>query len=193
MSIRHTRQIIWVFVSLLQGLDDDGRSTAATIADASATNLALLLLEHTKKSSCDPGAGSTKCVTESDSTSVKVDLILCDTKDLHVGQRNNTEGLVDLEGVDGGEVHLGVLQSLGHGQGRSSGELGGVLLSITPAKNLANGLKTVLLDSLFRGENNGSGAIGKWRGVGSSNGTVLLERRTERAGLCLVELWLVSN
>lgn len=100
-------------------------------------------------------------MTESHSTSVKVDLVLLDAENLHVGQSNNAESLVDLESIDRGDVNLGVLQSLGHGQGRGGGELGGVLLSITPAENLANGLETVLLDSLLGSENKGSSAIGK--------------------------------
>jgi hypothetical protein len=155
------RQIIWVFVSLLQRLDNDGRSTATTIADTSAANLALLLLEHTEKGGCDPGTRCTKCVTKSNGTSVKVDLVFADAQDLHVRQGNDTEGFVDLESINGGELDLGVLQSLGHGQSGGSGELGGVLLSVTPAKDLANGLQSVLLDSFFRGENKGGSTIGE--------------------------------
>lgn len=77
-------QIIWVFVLLLQRLDDNGRGTASAIADTSAANLALLLLEHTEQSGCNPCARGTKGVTESNGTSVKVDLVLADAEDLHV-------------------------------------------------------------------------------------------------------------
>lgn len=132
-------------------------------------------------------------MTESHRTSVEVDLVLLDTEDLHVGQRNNAESLVDLESVNVGNVNLGVLQGLGHGQGGGSSELGGVLLSITPAKDLANGLEAVLLDSLLRSEDKGSGAIREGRGVGGGDGTVLLEGRAECAGLGLVELCFVSD
>ena len=127
-------------------------------------------------------------MAESNSTSVKVDLILADAKELHVGQRNNAESLVDLERIDVFNVNLGVLQGLGHGQSRSCSELGGVLLSITPAKDLANGLQAMLLDGLFGGQNKGGSTIRKRRCVGGGNGTILLERRAERASLRLVEL-----
>lgn len=132
-------------------------------------------------------------MTESHSTSVEVDLVLLDTEDLHVGQRNNAESLIDLESVNLGDVNLGVLEGLGHGKGGGSGELGGVLLSVTPAKDLANGLEAVLLDSLLRSENKGSGAIREGRGVGGGDGTVLLEGGAECAGLGLVELCFVSD
>jgi hypothetical protein len=81
-----------------------------------------------------------------------------------------------------------VLQRLGHGQSRGSGELGGVLLSIAPTKDLADGLQAVLLDSLLGSEDKGSSSVRERRGVGSGNGTVLLERGTKCAGLGLVEL-----
>ena len=132
-------------------------------------------------------------MTESHSASVEVDLILLDIEDLHVGQSDNAESLVDLESIDGGDLDLGVLQSLGHSQSGSSGEVGRAVLSITPAKDLADGLQTVLLDSLFRGEDKGGGAIGKRRSVGGGDGTILLEGRAECAGLGLVELGFVSN
>ena len=52
-----------------------------------------------------------------------------------------------------------MLQSLGHGERRGGGELGGVLLSVTPAEDLSNGLEAVLLDSLLRGQDESSSAI----------------------------------
>ena len=121
-------------------------------------------------------------------TAVEVDLVLIDTQDLHVGKRDNAEGLVDLESINGRKLDLGVLQSLGHGESGRGGELGGVLLSITPAKDLANGLQAMLLDGLFGGQNKGGSTIRKRRCVGGGNGTILLERRAERASLRLVEL-----
>lgn len=193
LSIRNMHQSFGVLVPLLQRLDNNGRSTASTVADTSAANLALLLLEHTKKGGCDPGTRGAKGVTESHSTSVEIDLVFLNTEDLHVGQRNNAESLVDLESVNVGNVNLGVPQGLGHGQGGGGGELRGVLLSITPAKDLANGLEAVLLDSLLGSENKGSSAIREGRGVGGGDGTILLERRAESAGLGLIELYLVSD
>lgn len=98
-------------------------------------------------------------MADGDGTTVQVDLVFFNTKDLHVGEGNDTEGLVDLESVDSGELHLCVLQSLGHGERRGGGELGGVLLRVTPAEDLSNGLEAVLLDSLLRGKDESSSAI----------------------------------
>jgi hypothetical protein len=87
-----------------------------------------------------------------------------------------------------------VLQSLGHGERRGSGELGGVLLSVTPAEDLSNGLEAVLLDSLLRGKYESSSAIGEGRGVGSGDGSVSrLEGRLQCAGLGLVELRVMGK
>lgn len=111
-------------------------------------------------------------MAECDSTTVQVDLIFLNTKNLHVSEGNDTESLVDLESIDSRELHLCVLQSLGHGERWGSGELGGVLLSVTPAEDLSNGLEAVLLDSLLRGKYESSSAIGEGRGVGSGDGSV---------------------
>jgi hypothetical protein len=112
-----------------------------------------------------------------------------DTEDLHVGKRDDTESLVDLESVNRGQLDLGVLESLGHGERRRGGELGWVLLSITPAENLANGLETVLLDGGLGGEDEGSSAVGERGGVGGSYGSVLgLEGRAQCLDLGFVEL-----
>jgi len=106
---------------------------------------------------------------------MEVDLIFGDAQNLHVCKRDNTEGLVDFKGIDSGQLDLGVLQSLRYSECGRSGEFGWVLLSIAPAKNLANGLQVVLLDSGFGGENKGSSAIRERRGVGRGDCAVLLE------------------
>lgn len=99
-------------------------------------------------------------MAERNGTAVEVDPVLVDTQNLHVGKRDNTEGLVDLESVNGRKLYTGVLQSLGHSERRCGGELGRVLLSITPSKDLANGLEVVFLDSGLGGKDESSGAIG---------------------------------
>jgi hypothetical protein len=147
---------------LLQRLNDNGGSTTTTVADTSAANLALLLPQYTEQCGCDPGTGSTERVAERNSSTVEVDLVFLNTKDLHVCKRDNTERLVDLESIDSGQLDLGVLQSLGHGKGRGGGELGWVLLRVTPAEDLSNGLKAVLLDGFFGREDEGSSAVREW-------------------------------
>ena len=147
---------------LLQRLDNNGRGTTAAIADAGAANLALLLLEHTEQGRCDPGPRRSERVAQRNGTAVEVDLVFRNAQDLHVGQGNNTKRLVDLKSVDSRQLHVGVLQRLGHGEGGGRGELGGVLLSVTPSENLRNRLEAVLLDSLFRSEDKGSSPIREW-------------------------------
>lgn len=85
---------------LLQRFNDNSRSTTTTVADAGAADLALLLPQDAEEGCCYPGTRSTKSVAESNGTSVKVNLILVDSKNLHVGKRDNAESLVDLESVD---------------------------------------------------------------------------------------------
>jgi hypothetical protein len=132
-------------------------------------------------------------VAECDSTTVDVDLIFADTKNLHVRKRDDTEGLVDLESINSGLLNLGVLQGLGHSEGWCSGEFGRVLLSISPSKNLANWLQVVLLDGSLGRKDESSGAIGERRGVSRGDGSLLLECGADSACLSLVELKLVST
>jgi hypothetical protein len=172
----------------LQRLNNNGRSTTTSVANSGAADLAVLLLEHTEEGGCYPGTGSTERVAKCNSTTVDVDLVFADTQNLHVRKRDNTEGLVDLESVNSGLLDLGVLQSLGHSEGGRGGELGRVLLSISPSKNLANRLEVVLLDSSLRRKDESSGAIGEWRGVGRGDGSLLLEGGADSACLGLVEL-----
>jgi hypothetical protein len=127
-------------------------------------------------------------VTERNSTTVEVDLVLLDVQNLHVGKRDDTESLVDLKSINGGQLDLGVLQSLGHRESRCRGELGRILLSITPPKDLANRLQVVLLDGSLGREDKGGSAVGERRGVGRGDGSILLEGRANRASLGLVEL-----
>ena len=127
-------------------------------------------------------------MAERNGTTMEVDLVFADVEDLHVRKSDDAESLVDLESIDSGQLDLGVLQSLGHSEGGGGGELGGVLLSISPAEDFANGLQVVLLDGGLGGEHEGGGAIGERRSVGGSDSSVLLESRAHSAGLALVEL-----
>lgn len=128
-------------------------------------------------------------MAESDGTTVNVDLVLAQVEELHVGERNDGESLVDLESVDSALLDTGVLQSLGDGEGRGGGELGGVLSGVSPSEDLADGLEVVLLESGLGDEDKGGSAVGKRGGVGGGDGSLLgLEAGPQSAGLALVEL-----
>lgn len=176
------------FIIALKLLNDHGGSSTAAVADTNAADLAVLLLKHTKEGGDDPGTRAAKRVAESHSATVQVDLVLVDVEELHVGEGDNGEGLVDLVGVDLLLGHASVLESLRDGESGCGGELGGCVGSITPAENLSDGLKVVLLDVVLAGEDEGGSAVGERRGVGSSDGAVLLEDGTESLGLGLVEV-----
>jgi hypothetical protein len=132
-------------------------------------------------------------VAECNSTTVDVDLVFADTKNLHIRKRDDTEGLVDLESINSGLLHLGVLQSLGHSEGGRGGELGRVLLSISPSKNLANWLQVVFLDGSLRRKDKSCSTIRERRGIGRGDGSLLLESGADSACLGLVELKSIST
>lgn len=128
-------------------------------------------------------------MAERNSTTVEVDLVLGDSEKLHVGERDDGEGLVDLEGVDLGLLDTGVGESLGDRERGGGGELGWVLSGVTPAEDLADWLEAQLLQLSLGDEDDGGGAIGERRGVGGGDGAVLwLEDWAEGLGLGLVEL-----
>jgi hypothetical protein len=187
-----TAQIrVFIFSSrpLDQRLDNNRRRATSAIANARAPNLPLCLLQHTQQCGCDPRTGRTKRVSQRDRATIHVNLILVDTQDLHVRERDDAESLVDLEGVDGGLLDSGMGESLGHGERGSRGELGGVLGSIAPAEDLSDGGEVVLLEGGFGDENEGGGAVREGRGVGGGHGAVFrLEGGAEGARLGLVEL-----
>lgn len=176
-------------VALLKRLNNESRSTATTVADTGYTNLALLFSENSKQSCDNTSSTGTERVAECNSTAVKVDLVLAQAQDLHVGKCDNAESLVDLICVNVILVHASVLQGLWHGKCGCSGELGRVVCGITPAEDLGDGLQVELLQLGFRDKNDGSTAIRQRRSVGGSDGTILgLECGLKRAGLGLVEL-----
>ena len=108
-------------------------------------------------------------MSNGNSTTVDVDLFLRETEELQVGKSHNTEGLVDLEGIDSILGDTGVLESLRDGQSRGSGELAGLLLSVTPAENLGNGLEAKLLDLGLGNQDDSGGAVVQRGGVGGGD------------------------
>lgn len=174
---------------LLQRLDNESAGATTTVADTNSTDLALLLLKDSQQGDDDSGTACAKRVTEGDGTTVEVDFVLIDAEQLHVGESDNTESLVDLESVDLLLFDTGVLQSLGYGEGRRSGELGGVVRSLAPAQDLSNGLEVELLELGLGDKDNSGSTIRQRGGVGGSDSAVLgLEDGLQGLGLGLVEL-----
>jgi hypothetical protein len=94
-------------------------------------------------------------VAKGNRTSVEVHLILTQSKDLHVCQGNDTEGLVDLKGINGALLNTGMLQGFWDREGRGRGELGRVLCCVAPAEDLADRGEVVFLESGFGDEDEG--------------------------------------
>lgn len=155
---------------LEEGLNNQGTGTATAVADADAAELALLGLEDTNQSRQDTGTAGTERVANGNSTTVNVDLVLRKAKQLHVGQSDNAEGLVNLESINGLLGHASVLESLGNSQSRGSSELVGGVSGITPAEDLGNRLEAELLDLSLGNQNVGSGTVVQRGGVGGSHG-----------------------
>lgn len=128
-------------------------------------------------------------MAQSDGTAVLVHLLLLDLEDLHVGEGDDGEGLVDLVRVDGLLFHAGVLQRLRDGQGRSGGEPRRRLRRICPAEDLGDGLDVELLELFLAHQQQGGGTVGERGGVGGRDGTaLLLEHRPKLGRLGLVEV-----
>jgi hypothetical protein len=174
----------------LQVLNDQSGSTAATVANTNGTNLGLLLLEHGGKGGDNTSTRAAKRVANGNGTTKDVNLLRLKTEDLHVGEGNGREGLVDLVVLDLLSGQTGVLDGLGNGQSRSNSETLRLTLSITPTKDLGNGLEVELLELGLRNEDNSGGTIVDGGSVGSSDGTVRLESRAH--GLELVNVQVLD-
>lgn len=136
----------------MQILNDQSRGTAATVADTSTANLGTPFLEDRGQSGDDTGTGAAKRVADGDGAAIDVDLAGVEVQELHVGEGNDGEGLVDLVKVNVLVGETGVLDSLGDGQGGSNGEALGLARSVTPSEDLGNGLEAELLDFGLRHE-----------------------------------------
>ncbi|KAI6748131.1 hypothetical protein HG531_008673 [Fusarium graminearum] len=171
-------------------LNDHSGSTTATVADTNGTDLGLPLLKYGGKGGDNTSTRAAERVADGNGTTVDVNLVRVKAEDLHVGEGNGREGLVDLVVLNllGGQA--GVLDSLGNSQSRSDSETLRLTLSITPTKNLGNGLKVELLELGLRNEDNGGGTIVDGGSVGSSDGTVRLESRAH--GLELVNVQVLD-
>lgn len=157
----------------LQILNNKSRSTTATVANSSDTNLGLLLAEDGSKSGDNTGTRAAERVADGDSTAKDVDLFGVEAEDLHVGESNDREGLVDLVVVDVSGGEASVLEGLGDGEGRGGSEALRFLSGVAPAEDLGEGLDAELLDLGLGHEDDGSSAVVDGGGVGSGNGTAI--------------------
>jgi len=109
-------------------------------------------------------------VTERDSTTVDVDLVIGDVEELLVGKRDDGESLVELIEINLGSINTSSLKSLGNSLSGSSSEPDGVLLVVSIAEDTADNIELVLLGVLARAEDKGGSAIGDDGGVGGGDG-----------------------
>ena len=156
----------------LQVLNNEGRSTATTVADTGAAVPGLLLLQDRGEGCEDTGARGTERVADGNRATEDVDALGVEAEDLNVGQGNNGESLVDLVEVNVLLGQTSVLDGLGDGQGRGSGEALGLMGGIGPANDLGKGLDTELLKLALRDEDNSGSTVVDGRSVGGSDGAV---------------------
>jgi hypothetical protein len=175
--------------NLNKRFDHHRAGSTAAVADTNAANLALLRLQDTEEGSQDTSAAGTDGVSKCNSAAMDVDFLLREAEQLHVGEGDDAECLVDFECVDGVLGDASVLESLGNGLGRGGGELAGLLSGIAPATDLGNGLQVELLQLSLRDENNSRGTVVERGRVGSSHGTRARdERRLDATKLIVVKL-----
>lgn len=184
----HVDAFVFIVSKSLQVLNDQGGSTATAVADTSATNLGTLLLQDGGESGDDTGTRGAERVANGDGATKDVDIVTREAENLHVGEGNNGESLVDLVEVDVLFGEASVLNGLGDGKSGSDGESLRFTLSVGPAENLGKGLDSELLDLGLGHEDNSGGAIVDGGGVGSGDGTVRLEGRAHGLELVLVQV-----
>lgn len=82
-------------------------------------------------------------MAEGDGPAVDVDLVLAQAQQLEVGERDDAEGLVDLEGVDGGLLHVRVRERFRDRERRRRREPRGLLRGVAPAEDPREGRERV--------------------------------------------------
>lgn len=177
----------------LQRLNNDSTRSTTTIANTSGTNLPTLLLKHIDQRRNDTRTRASQRMTNSNRTTVDVDLLHINIQQLDVGKRNNRESLVDLKEVNLLLGHTGVLEGLGKGKRGGGGELDGSVLSITPAENLSEGGEVELLELRSRDKDNSRGTVVDGGGVRSGDGAAVGdEDGLDALKLLDVELYISS-
>lgn len=165
----HTSSFKPRFHHSLQILNNQSRSTATTVADASNTNLALLLPQDRGESGDNTSTRSAQRMADSNGATKDIDLFGVKTKKLDVGEGNNGESLVDLIVVDIISSNASMLDSLGDSKRRGNGEAGRVASGIAPTKDLGKGLDAELLELALRDKHNSGSAVVDGSSVGGGD------------------------
>jgi len=110
-------------------------------------------------------------VAHRDGSSMGVNLLYWDSEDLLVRQSNDTESLVDLKVVDVLEGNTSVSEGLGDSKRGGSGELDGLVSSLSPAEDLGYRGEIVFLESGGGDEDDGGGTVGERGSIGGGDGT----------------------
>src|SRR5215469_4002372 len=126
-------------------------------------------------------------MSQGHSATMNVDLVWRQTKQLHVCQRNDTEGLVDLERINLILLNAGMLKGFGDRKGRCGSELGRILRSVAPTQDFCNRLEVSLLQHAFRHQHKRRSSIRKRRCISCRHSaTIFLEARLQRPRSLLV-------
>ena len=162
---------MYLLILLQERLQNKSTGTATTVANTSASKLTTLSLENTQKCHKDTGTTGTERVTNGNSTSVNVHLVFGQVEQFHVGEGNDTESFVDLEGVNLVLSDTGLLEGLGDGESGGCGEFAGLLGGVRKAEDLSDGLEVEFFQFGFGDEDDGGSTVVEGRGVGSGDGT----------------------
>lgn len=122
-------------------------------------------------------------MTQSNGTTVQVGLGTVQSKNLLNRQVLGSKGLVDLDQVHILQVQASLLEGALNGGDGADTHDAGLDGGDVPRDDLGQGLQSVLLDGVLRGNNDGTSSVANARGVTGSDGAILLEDRRE-----LVEL-----
>lgn len=105
-------------------------------------------------------------MSKRDGAAVQIDLLFAQAQELQVGERNNAESFVDLEGVNLLNLDVGVLQRLGDRERGCRRELRRFLCRVAPAEDAGQRGERVGFQKRFRHEEERRCAVGERRRVG---------------------------
>src|ERR1700760_2123102 len=82
--------------------------TTSTVANTNTSNLTALFFQNTQQCGNNSGTAGSQWMSQGDSASMEIDLIFCDSQQLHVRQSDNAESLVDFKSINLLLCHLGL-------------------------------------------------------------------------------------
>ena len=152
---------------------DSGHTHTGTDAHAGDTDLLVCPLQFSKQSADLAGTSASKRVTECNSTTLGVDLLLGNTKLVDTPDALGSEGLVDLVDVDIILSDAGLLQSNGDSLPRANTHEEGLDADDAGGNVLAEDLLAQTLGGGALHEEDGGGAVGDLGSVTGVDGAVL--------------------